>query len=75
MHHPIEKIIADTDTHIRASVERVMKARDFFERISAVVRRSETACAQSQARLARLNGDGRHGDGRQLPDLTKRDAD
>jgi hypothetical protein len=56
--HPIDKIIADTDNHVRASVERVMKGRDFFERISASVKKSEAAYAQSQAILARLNGSG-----------------
>jgi hypothetical protein len=53
---PFMKIIADMDQHIRASVDRVLKAREGFEQISDVIKRSETAYLQSKATLLRLNG-------------------
>jgi hypothetical protein len=55
---PIDRIILETDHHIRASVERVLRARDTFDEVVAVVKKSEGAYLQSKANLARLNGHG-----------------
>jgi hypothetical protein len=54
----IDRIILETDHHVRASVERVLKARDTYEEVAAVVKKSEGAYLQSKANLARLNGHG-----------------
>jgi hypothetical protein len=54
--HSIGRTISDTDHHIRASVDRVLKARDAFEHVAALVKKSEAAYLQSRATLARLNG-------------------
>jgi hypothetical protein len=50
------KIIADMDQHVRASIDRVLKAREGFEQVTDVIKRSETAYLQSKATLSRLNG-------------------
>ena len=58
---PIDRIISETDRHIRASVDRVLQARDAFEEVALVVRKSEMAYVQSKAILSRIDGYDGHG--------------
>jgi hypothetical protein len=57
----IDRIILETDRHIRASVDRVLQARDTFDQVATVVKKSEAAYLESKATLSRMNGHDRSG--------------